>query len=215
MLKYPRRGSISGPIVWETFKIGPYSIPYQALAAADRVSDESLSSDFVGLVGLALPPNSKIAQQIPATESDSPDGATLQMNLFGLTPVDTAPEQRFLSLSLERPGSSRIPSLLGIGKHPSNLVPGFDPSKIAYSELISTSRSGDTFWRVHVMNITAWVDGVPKSVQLGRSTALPTSLYTVALVDSGGPNILANVDIVNGIYGAWGIGPGQDGNCEP
>ncbi|KAF8518718.1 aspartic peptidase domain-containing protein [Gautieria morchelliformis] len=205
------RGAASGPIVWDTFKLGPYTIPSQALAAADQVTDETLSPNFVGLLGLALPPNSLISHKIPATVSDAPDGATLQQNLFGLTPVDAVPAQRFLGLSLERPGSSRIPSLLGIGRHPSSLVPGFDPSTATFMDLVA-SRAGDTFWRVSVDSITAWVDGAPKPVTLSRSSVLGTIDFPVAIVDTGGSVIITTRDIANGIYGAWQIGPGSDGN---
>lgn len=199
--------------MWDSFKLGSYSIPSQALAAADQVSGEALSSGFVGLIGLALPPNSEIAHMIPPTEGDAPDGATVQQNLFGLTPVDAAPEQRFFSISLERPGSRRIPSLLGIGRHPADLIPGFDPSNIRYADL-RPSKDGDMFWRVPVTAIDAWVDGVQKPIQLGQSIAVSSVMFPIALVDTGGPSILTNANIANGIYGAWNIGPGSDGNCE-
>ena len=88
-------------------------------------------------MGLALPANSLIAQQIPPTESDAPDGASLSSNLFSITPVSTAPGSRFFGLALERPGSDRVPSVLGIGKHPPDLVP--DPSKIQYANVIASS----------------------------------------------------------------------------
>ena len=35
-----------------------------------------------------------------------------------------------------------------------------------------------------------------------------------AIIDSGMPVILARQDIANGIYGALGVGPGNDGQCE-
>ncbi|KAF8588674.1 acid protease [Ramaria rubella] len=205
------QGSASGPIVWDTFQLGPYIIPSQALVAAQEVSNEPLSSDFVGLLGLALPPNSQIARIIPPTESNAPDGATMQQNLFGLTPVDTAPEQRFFGISLERPGSSRIASLLSIGRHPSDLVSGFDPSDVAFIDLIA-SNVGDTYWRVPITSITAWVNSEARPITLGNSKAISSLNTPVAIVDTGGSVILTTRDIANGIYGAWGIGPGQDGN---
>ena len=208
-----RRGAAFGSIVWDTFKLGPYTIPSQALVAANQVSEEALSPNFVGLLGLALPPNSLIASIIAPTESDAPDGATVQQNLFGLTPVNTAPAQRFFGISLERPGSSRIPSLLSIGRHPSSLVPGFDPSNATFMDLIASS-SGDPFWRVSLESITAWIDGVPKPVTLQRSSVVGNTGFPVAIVDTGGSAILATREIANGIYGAWQIGPALDGNCQ-
>lgn len=209
-----RRGAASGPIVWDAFKLGPYSIPSQALVAANQVTDEALSSDFVGLLGLALPPNSLIAHEIPPTEGNAPDGATVQQNVFGLTPVDTAPGQRFFGISLERPGSSRIPSLLAIGRHPQNLVPGFDPSTITFMDLVS-SKLGDTFWRVPLASITGWIDGAPRPISLGSTSVVPDVNSPVAAVDTGGSAILTTREIANGIYGAWQIGPAADGNCKP
>ncbi|GJJ06271.1 hypothetical protein Clacol_000462 [Clathrus columnatus] len=210
-------GSVDGDIVWDSFTLGPYSIPAQAMVSASQVSDELLSSNFVGLLGLALPKNSNIAKWIPPTESDSPDGATFQQNVFGLTPIDTAPAQRFLGISLERPGSSRIPSLLTIGKHPENLIPNFDSSQIKYMDLIP-SPIGDTYWRVSLDAITGWIDSIPYPVTLGASTTLTNVDGPVAVIDTGGSIILATRAIANGIYGAWGIGPGSDGNyyipCE-
>ncbi|KAF8520362.1 aspartic peptidase domain-containing protein [Hysterangium stoloniferum] len=205
------QGAANGPIVWDDFMIGPYNISSQAFVAATDVTDEPLAPNFVGLLGLALPPNSRIAEKIPPTISDSPDGATLQENLFGLTPINTAPTHRFFGISLERPGSSRIPSLLAIGKHPENLIPGFDPSNATLVNIIS-SRSGDLFWRVSVDSITGWVDGIRKPIVLDRSEMLPGTGYPVALVDTGGSIILATRNLANAIYGAWGIGPAQDGN---
>lgn len=212
-LTIDRQGAASGPIVWDALKLGPYTIPSQALAAASQVSDETLSSDFVGLLGLALPPNSLIAHKVPPTVGDAPDGATLQENLFGLTPVDTAPAHRFFGISLERPGTSRIPSLLSIGRHPDNLVSGFDPSTLQLMDLVA-SRSGDTYWRVSVDSVTGWIDGSPQPIMLGSSSVLLDVDSPVAIVDTGGTGILTTRQIADGIYGAWQIGPGQDGNCE-
>lgn len=182
------------------------------MVSASQVTDELLSSDFVGLLGLALAKNSNLAKLIPPTESDAPDGATFQQNLFGLTPIDTAPAQRFLGISLERPGSPRIPSLLTIGKHPANLIPDFDPSKINLMTLIP-SLIGDTYWRVSLDAITGWVDSLPKPIDLGDSTTVTNVDFPVAIVDTGGSLILTTRSLANAIYGAWNIGPGSDGNC--
>lgn len=182
------------------------------MVSASQVTDELLSSDFVGLLGLALPKNSNLAKLIPPTESDAPDGATFQQNVFGLTPIDTAPAQRFLGVSLERPGSSRIPSLLTIGRHPGNLLPDFNPSNINFMTLIP-SPIGDTYWRVPLDAITGWVDSVPKPIDLGASIPVTNVDFPVAIIDTGGSIILTTRDIANAIYGAWGIGPGSDGNC--
>ncbi len=130
-------------------------------------------------------------------------------NLFGITPVDEAPVSRFLSLSLSRPGSSDPPSLLGIGRHPPDLVP--DPSKINYSTVVS-AHQGTLFWGLQVRAITVYINGTAMPVQIGQLKS--GNVFPVAVLDSGVPFILAATDIANGIYGALGIGPGADGQCE-
>lgn len=138
-------------------------------------------------------------------------GAPFTSNLFGINPVGSAPPSRFFSLSLSRPGSSTIPSQLGIGRHPSQLVP--DPSRINYSTLVQNPQgAGNIFWEVQVSAITIYVNGSSNSIKLGASrsgNALPT-----AVLDSGVPLILATSNIANGIYGALGIGPAADGQCK-
>ncbi|KAH8078430.1 aspartic peptidase domain-containing protein [Cristinia sonorae] len=197
-------GTVSGPIMWDSVQLGGYQIDNQALAAANRVDDEPLSADFSGILGLALPLNSYISEQIPPTVGNQADGAAFTSNLFGTTPAQDAPAARFLSLSLERPGSSKIPSYLGIGKHPPDIIS--DPSKIEYAPLVNEP-SGAYFWKSNVKAVTVYQDGLKKpiAVKSGNGAAFAT-----AVVDSGMPIILASLDIANGIYGALGIGPASD-----
>ncbi|KAI0687088.1 aspartic peptidase domain-containing protein [Earliella scabrosa] len=194
--------------VWDTVNIGGYNIANQALIAADNVANEPLSSNFNGVLGLALPGNSLIAQRLTPTTTDAPDGAAIASNLFSITPISTAPGVRFLSLALERPGSSKVPSVLGIGRHPADLVP--DPSKIEYAAIIPSGNAGALWWQASVQAITVHDNGVRKPV-----TLLPSSsgLRTpTAILDSGVPLIITSTAIANGIYGAMGVGPAEDGN---
>ncbi|KAI0049389.1 acid protease [Auriscalpium vulgare] len=199
-------GQVSGPIYWDQVEIGGYSLNNQALAGATSVDSEPLESAFSGILGLALPLNSIIAEKIHPVDGNAPDGAAFASNLFGLTPTSTAPAARFLSLSLSRPGTDEIPALLGIGRHPAALVP--DPSKIKYSQLISGS-DGVLFWQVNVRGITVYIDGQTLPVTIGRSKN--GAVFPQAVVDSGVPFILTTTAIANGIYGALGIGPAADG----
>lgn len=123
--------------------------------------------------------------------------------------MDGAPVARFISFLLERPGSTTIPSLLGIGRHPSNFVP--DPSQVHYSNIISGG-NGATFWETSVTAITVYVDGDRREVDItpsGTDSGFPT-----AVLDTGVPVILMTSTIANGIYGALDIHPAQDKNCE-
>ncbi|KAI9059833.1 acid protease [Trametes sanguinea] len=201
-------GEVDGPIVWDSVSLGGYSIDHQALIAAANVNAEPLSSSFNGVLGLAPPLNSQIAHIIPPTTSDSPDGAAFTSNLFGITPISTAPDARFLSLALERPGSDKVPSVLGIGHHPKDLVP--DPSKIMYSGIVPES-IGDLYWKADVRAITVYANGQPKPVPLPSSNT-GTNGAPSAILDTGIPLIIASSQIANAIYGALGYGPASDGN---
>ncbi|KAI0248280.1 aspartic peptidase domain-containing protein [Lactifluus subvellereus] len=199
-------GNVSGPIYWDYVQIGGYSLSNQALAAATTVASEPLEHEFNGILGLALPLNSVIANTILPTVGDGRDGAPFSSNLFGITPAELAPSSRFFSLSLSRPGSTAVPSMLGIGRHPSQLV--HDPSQIQYSTPVQ-ARQGTLFWEVDVLAITIYHNGTTKSVQLGHSRS--GNAFPTAILDSGVPFILTTSAIANGIYGALGIGPSADG----
>ncbi|KXN81933.1 Pepsin A [Leucoagaricus sp. SymC.cos] len=200
-------GSVSGPVYWDRVTVGGYSIENQALAAASSVTDEDLAPDFSGILGLALPLNSIIAENIPPVTNNSPDGAAWASNLFSITPTSNAPSSRFLSLSLSRPGSDRIPSYLGIGKHPPDLVN--DPSQIHYSTVVSNT-AGSLFWKASVRDITVWVDGQPRPVDIGRSNT--GAVFPSAVIDSGVPYIFTTSKVANAIYGALDVHPASDGN---
>ncbi|KAH0578208.1 hypothetical protein H2248_004083 [Termitomyces sp. 'cryptogamus'] len=85
------KGMVSGSIVWDKFSMGGYSLDSQALAAATVVTSEPLSAAFSGILGLALPLNSIIAELIPPVTSNSPDGAAWASNLFSITPPPPPP----------------------------------------------------------------------------------------------------------------------------
>ncbi|KDR77656.1 hypothetical protein GALMADRAFT_409848 [Galerina marginata CBS 339.88] len=200
------QGSASGPIVWDRVELGGYTIDNQALAAANNVQSEPLSPKFSGILGLALPLNSIIAESIPPVTNNNPDGAAFASNLFSLTPTPLAPSSRFLSLALARPGSDTIPSVLGIGRHPSSLVP--DPSKVKYDALVS-DRAGSLFWKASVRGITVYVNGQAKVVDVGRGNG--GGVFPSAVLDSGVPLVLTSSAVANAVYGAIGVSPGSDG----
>ncbi|KAH9959375.1 aspartic peptidase domain-containing protein [Russula compacta] len=199
-------GEVSGPIYWDQVQLGGYTLNNQALAAATNVASEPLEHEFNGVLGLAPPSDSVIAHSITPVTGDSRDGAPFASNLFGITPASSAPSARFFSFALSRPGSSTVPSLLGIGRHPSELVP--DPSKVKYTTVASQPQ-GTLFWEVSVRAITLYVNGSPHSINLSHPRSGNT--YPTAVLDSGVPFILTSTNVANGIYGALGIGPAADG----
>ncbi|KAJ3500470.1 hypothetical protein NMY22_g19252 [Coprinellus aureogranulatus] len=183
-------------------------------AAGTNIQSEPLSPQFAGILGLALPLNSVIAQALPPVMSNDPDGAAWASNLFGITPYSNAPMQRFIGMLLERPGSDRIPSLLGIGRHPSivssRVVPSAEDANggVEYSTLVS-ERTGTLFWKTSVRAITVYKDGEKLEVDVGRGVM--GSVFPSAVLDSGVPLILASGRIANGVWGALGISPSADG----
>lgn len=188
----------------------PHLIDASSLtAAATSVDSEPLEHDFNGILGLALPLNSLIAHTIPPVTGDARDGAPFSSNLFGMAPASSAPSSRFFSISLSRPGSTAVPSLLGIGRHPAELVP--DPSRVIYSTVVP-QKMGILFWEVEVDAITLYVDGSPMVVQIDHPRS--GNAYPTAVLDTGVPFILTSTNVANGIYGALGIGPAADGQCK-
>ncbi|KAE9394730.1 acid protease [Gymnopus androsaceus JB14] len=202
------QGQALGSIDWDSVDIGGYTI-----GVASTVNSEPLSEDFNGVIGLALPDNSVISGIITPTSSNAPDGAQFTSNLFSLSPSSLTPAARFLSLTLSRPGSSTIPSLFGIGKHPSqSQIPMIgNGSNVQYkTPLDSLTPTGvaSLFWKSNIEDITVWVDGQAKPIALQNSS----SNYPTAILDTGVPVILATKSIADAIYGAIGVSPASDGN---
>jgi hypothetical protein len=182
-----------------------------------QVDNERLTSNFVGLIGLALESNSLLVNQFQDKLQFST--STFSTNLFSSS---TPPSSRTIGLSLERPGQSNsgTPSLLSIGRHPSSIVP--DPSKITYSALV-----GGTFWRLPVTQIAVWTVGDSNSttgsynagtrteLTLGSSAASGTfSIWPLATLDTGGAHIITTRQLANMFWGSYGIGPASDGMCK-
>ncbi|KAH6908558.1 aspartic peptidase domain-containing protein, partial [Coprinopsis sp. MPI-PUGE-AT-0042] len=213
------RGHVEGPVYWDRVNVGGYSIENQALAAANIVRDEPLSESFHGLIGLALPLNSVISQRLPEVTTNDPDGAAWASNLFSITPVSNAPAARFIGMTLARPGSDRVPSLMAIGRHPVNHPSGVlkegDVERIQYSTLVS-ERLGTLFWKTSLRELVVWVNGVPFPIELPRAGT--GSVFPTAILDSGVPLIFTTSTIANAIYGAIGVSPSADGQyfvpCE-
>ncbi|KAN0123682.1 Aspartic peptidase domain containing protein [Lactarius tabidus] len=205
-------GEVTGPVYWDQVQVGGSTLAIRLLvhvqivvppplvditrAAATSVDSEPLGYEFDGILGLALSLNSIISQHIAPTDGNGRDGAPFSSNLFGIIPVDSALASRFLSHSLSRPRPNAVPSLLGIGRHPSGLVP--DPSKIRYSTLVS-DHDGILFWEVEVGAINVYANGTVLPVELGCSSS--GNVLPVAVLESGVPFILTSPEIANEYMG--------------
>ncbi|CAE6470311.1 unnamed protein product [Rhizoctonia solani] len=207
-------GRVQGNIVFENIQLGNYSIANQALLSASQIENERLSSNFVGLLGLALEFNSLFVDQFQDKLAFST--STVATNLFSSS---TAPNNRTIGISLQRPGQSNsgTPSLLSIGRHPSKVVS--DPSKILYSSI-----TDGTHWRLPITEISAWVVGDyndtsqaynaqgRRYIQMTGSTVSGShSIWPLATIDTGGAHIISTRALANAFWGAFGIGPAADG----
>ncbi|KAJ9123052.1 hypothetical protein QFC22_001241 [Naganishia vaughanmartiniae] len=195
-----------------------FDVGYQAFVAANDVGNEDLSGgQFSGILGLALPANSVILNQLGGSTSGNPDGAPFLDNLFGSG--ENAPQGRYFSLSLERIGDTRTKSTLGIGMFDKTLCP--DPCIPNYSSVV-TSSQGPLYWRIPLQGITTytWPSGqAPASINATTAVIkLPSSTttgqsYPVAVLDSGGYQVLlGDRTLVDSIYAVFGGSRSSDGN---
>ncbi|KAJ7822782.1 hypothetical protein B0H14DRAFT_3731045 [Mycena olivaceomarginata] len=123
-----------------------------------------LRSQFSSVLGLALPADSIIVDEIPPQVDDTPDSA--------------------------RPGSDAVPSVLGIGPHPATLVP--DPSKIAYDALYAPSPLGPLFWKTAVHGITRLHEYLAAVLDIGVHVILTTTDVVNAIYGAIGVQPAAN-----------------------
>lgn len=124
-----------------------------------------------------------------------------------------APKNKFIGLLLERPFYPGISSYLGLGAHPP-LPYNLDNSKTLFTSVLP-SNPGPLYWRAPITRVTIDTGGTKQYMRLGGSEATGvSSIYPVALLDSGGIQMIATRSFANAFYGTWGIGPGQeDGQC--
>ncbi|KAK4683562.1 hypothetical protein P7C73_g6681, partial [Tremellales sp. Uapishka_1] len=216
-----QEGSVAGDIYWEEIDIGGFGIGYQAFVSADDVENEDLGGgDFSGLLGLALPANSVILDQIPGTTSSNPDGATFLDNLFGSGA--SAPTERLFTLSLARREDVRTTSLFSIGAISSDLCPS--PCSPSYAPIVAQPNLGVIgylHWRVQVESISATTFSDAQSGQGATTTTISLGASQVdsgkntplAVLDSGGVEILVGYrPFVDNIYKAYGVSVSSDGN---
>jgi len=169
-----------------------------------------------------VPANSLIEDKIPGTTGSNPDGATFLDNLFGAGA--SAPSQRLFSLSLERREDSRTLSSLGIGAVDERLCPlPCAPDFVPIVPHANLGRTGYLHWRVPLRGMKAYTFSnaaagqgpTSKNITLGRSLSDPVQAHPMAVLDSGGVQILVGSrTYADAIYGAYGISADADGKCE-
>ncbi|WVF66245.1 hypothetical protein IAT40_000985 [Kwoniella sp. CBS 6097] len=213
-------GAVGGDIYWEEIGVGDFGIGFQAFIAATTVTDEDLKGgNFDGVLGLALPASSTILQTIGGTTSSNPDGATFLDNLFGAGA--DAPTERLFALSLERREDVRTMSTFSIGTVHQSYCPS--PCQPPYIPIVSQPQLGSTgylHWRIPLqsVSVTTWDDqehgtgAKVTNVTLGASQVYPTRSTPLAVLDSGGVQILTGRrQYADSIYSALGISMSADG----
>ncbi|OXG13527.1 endopeptidase [Cryptococcus neoformans Ze90-1] len=213
-------GSVDGTILWEEVKLGGFGIGFQAFVGATDVENEDLEGGkFSGVLGLALPASSTILDEIGGTTGSNPDGATFLDNLFGAG--SSAPSKRLFALSLERRQDVRTSSTFGIGAIDPTYCPS--PCNLTYAPIIAQPSLGSTgylHWRLEMqaLTVTTFSDeqngegATTKRIALGASKVYPSKNFPLAVLDSGGVQILVSSrSYADSIYSAFGITASSDG----
>lgn len=190
------------------------------VAAANSIQDEALSTGngFSGLLGLAPQANSIVAESLDKTESYDEDGATFIEQIFPESESSTlttpSPHNKFVSLLLERPYYPGVSSKMGIGAHPT-LPNNLSVSNMVYNDITPTN-PGPLYWRLPLSKIALDLGGTTTYVTLpGTQAPGLSSIYPIAVLDSGGVIMYATRTFANVFYGQWSIGPGKDdGQCK-
>jgi hypothetical protein len=112
----------------------------------------------------------------------------------------------------------RVPSVFGIGQHPSDVLSsislvGADWSSSLTFNGVSEFRSGALLWALPVTALTIYINGSSVEIPIGMSIANPNNVNPMGILDTGVPFVFARRPIVNAFFGAYGIGPGTDGSC--
>ncbi|KAE8225758.1 hypothetical protein CF319_g1556 [Tilletia indica] len=213
-------GAAAGPIYTTDITIGSQVISKQAFAAADSVTNEGLGTGkFSGVLGLSLPANS-IQQEIltkaegvenPLNEQEDPSfsGSPLP----GLW-TDATSGSRFFGIGLQRRAEEGGvgDSIITFGVHDSMYAA--DPSKIGYQAVIPDADQVARHWRTSITEIVVSVGGnSTSSIPLSPSAVsnVASNGFPLAILDSGAPISLGPPQILNSLYGAFGINPAENG----
>ncbi|WWD22304.1 hypothetical protein CI109_106795 [Kwoniella shandongensis] len=213
-------GAVDGEIYWEEVALADFGIGFQAFIGATTVDSEDLKNgNFTGVLGLALPAASTILTEIGGTTGSDPDGATFLDNLFGSG--NSAPSERLFSLSLARREDVRTASTFGIGAVSSSFCP--PPCSPSYIPIVAQPQLGATgflHWRIQMqsVSVTTWgnaqtgTDPTTKTVPLGASRVYASKSSPLAVLDSGGVQILVGYrPYADAIYSALGVSMSPDG----
>ena len=151
----------------------------------------------------------------------------------GFTQDQADPSSNNASATPSIPAWSHVwPARLAIGAHVDEVVHAFavaagntaSPSSTTALDaalqtvpLVTTPGAGTssdayTHWKTRLSGITIYMDdGSPRDVHLSRG--VDGGAFPVAVLDSGGPNVLASRAVADAVYSIWGVNMSEDGNC--
>ncbi|CAD6888340.1 unnamed protein product [Tilletia caries] len=213
-------GAASGPIYTADVTLGSQTIVKQAFAAADSVTNEGLGTGkFSGVLGLSLPANSiqqEILNKAEGTQNalnEQEDPSFTGSPLPGLW-ADAPGGSRYFGIGLQRrPEEGGVgDSIITFGVHDSMYAP--DPSQIGFEAVIPDADQVPRHWRTTITEIVVSIGGnSSSSIPLGPSSVpnVATNGYPLAIIDSGAPISLGPPEILNSLYGAFGINPAENG----
>ncbi|MCO5600715.1 hypothetical protein L7F22_054830 [Adiantum nelumboides] len=205
-------GSASGPIILSNVSLADTTLPGQAFAVVDEVTNQQLGSmQASGVVGLALESNSIIQDVLVGdggnannSETNPSRTGSVLAGLWQGVPTSS----RFFSLGLQRLPSDggNGNSTLTFGDYDRNYVPVGRESAIQFSSAVPDDDGIVRKWKMILNDFFVKVNGT--QVQIPLDTFGTAS----AILDTGSPLNLASVDFLNAMYGAVNVGPAADGS---
>lgn len=205
-------GSASGPIVTSPVTFGGTQVASQAYAAADQVDSQQLTNmNATGILGLALPANSVIQQDMfvgQKNPNNTIDDATKTGSLLTGLWQGAASGSRYFGVGLKRLPSDggNGDSTLTFGGVDTAFVPALESMK--WSSAVADSDEVTRKWKLYVSDLVVTVNGTQVQIPLSSTGAQ----IPLAILDTGAPLNYASSEFLNAMYGAWNVGPAGDGS---
>lgn len=178
------------------------------------------------MVGLSLPSNSIIANQSytspPDTSNVNPENQASDPSLTGsvlagLWNSNSANGSgkvgsRYFGLGLQRlPSDGGVgESVITFGAQDPNYVP--DVSQIKYQPVVPSSDGIARHWNTYLLDIIVGFNDTTTHIPVGTTAVPSNSLTPTVVLDSGAGLNYGPAEVLNAMYGAFGVGPASDGS---
>lgn len=207
-------GSASGPIIISNVSFANTIVEDQAFASCNQVTDQQFGEmNTSGVIGLALPANSIIQATLNSdtvnpnnTETNTTQTGSILPGLWhGLSAAS-----QFFGLGLQRLPSDggNGNSTLTFGGYDTNYLPAARDGKLKFASVVPDSDNIIRKWKLILNDFRVTLNGSTFQIPLSTTgVTIPT-----AILDTGSPLNLANVNFLNALYGAVNVGPAADGS---